>query len=351
MGSTLFIIGNGFDLNCGMKTRYIDAYKEYVKIPSESDSINKFKKEIKLSISETVGEYTDEENINWSDFEVAMSKYLLKCKDENEFIDCLRDFKVFLVQHLRKEEDAFKLLIKNTVLYKTINEEMNDSLRYFYKDINENITREMDSKNAGNIYFIDYISFNYTNVFDSLITNLMQKKWDVHHINGGFEDCALGMDNLEQITSPFFLSNRIKRDFIKTIFNDEYDKRRISIAMEKIKTADTICLFGVSLGDSDISWRNALIEWLKENSSNHLFIYMHRYEKIIYRVVPERMEIEEEAKKQKMREWGINEDDEIITQIHIPIGKNIFNVRKAIDKTMQDPEQAKKVYGEILSKS
>ena len=29
--STVFLIGNGFDLSCGMKTRYSDMYKEYCK--------------------------------------------------------------------------------------------------------------------------------------------------------------------------------------------------------------------------------------------------------------------------------------------------------------------------------
>ena len=42
--STVFLIGNGFDLSCGMKTRYSDMYKEYCKIlPNDSSLIKKFK--------------------------------------------------------------------------------------------------------------------------------------------------------------------------------------------------------------------------------------------------------------------------------------------------------------------
>ena len=28
--STLFLIGNGFDVNCGMKTKYTDVYEGYI---------------------------------------------------------------------------------------------------------------------------------------------------------------------------------------------------------------------------------------------------------------------------------------------------------------------------------
>lgn len=43
-----FIIGNGFDLNLGMKTRYRDVYDSYVTSPSKSEVIGVFD----LSISE-----------------------------------------------------------------------------------------------------------------------------------------------------------------------------------------------------------------------------------------------------------------------------------------------------------
>ena len=43
---TLFLIGNGFDLNCGMNTRFSDVYKEYVNSDSKSPIIESFKREI-----------------------------------------------------------------------------------------------------------------------------------------------------------------------------------------------------------------------------------------------------------------------------------------------------------------
>ena len=58
---TLFLIGNGFDINCGMHTRYTDVYKGYVEERSTSENLRKFKRTISANIE------------NWGDFEMAMS--------------------------------------------------------------------------------------------------------------------------------------------------------------------------------------------------------------------------------------------------------------------------------------
>lgn len=80
-----FLIGNGFDLNVGLKTRYIDFYKIYV-IENENDSniIRNFKKEILRS--EAHGWR------NWMDFEVGMGQQSKNFKGETpveDFIECL----------------------------------------------------------------------------------------------------------------------------------------------------------------------------------------------------------------------------------------------------------------------
>ena len=43
MVNLVFLIGNGFDLNCGLKSRYVDAYKYYCsKTEHDSETIKKF---------------------------------------------------------------------------------------------------------------------------------------------------------------------------------------------------------------------------------------------------------------------------------------------------------------------
>lgn len=42
----LYIIGNGFDLNLGLKTSYKDFYDHYKSVDSSKNSINNLKKNI-----------------------------------------------------------------------------------------------------------------------------------------------------------------------------------------------------------------------------------------------------------------------------------------------------------------
>ena len=74
--STVFLIGNGFDLSCGMKTRYSDMYKEYCKIlPNDSSLIKKFKSDIQKDVYNS-----------WADFELGMAKYASELSNEDDFI-------------------------------------------------------------------------------------------------------------------------------------------------------------------------------------------------------------------------------------------------------------------------
>lgn len=44
-----FMIGNGFDLHLGMKTRFTDMYEGYIQSPSEDIVIQRFKEDLKES--------------------------------------------------------------------------------------------------------------------------------------------------------------------------------------------------------------------------------------------------------------------------------------------------------------
>ena len=94
-----FLIGNGFDINLGLKTRYIDFYKYFSSRESAEDSVavKKFKKEITEYIKDKVHN-TSEDCIDWRDLEVALGKWskYLNEDDVDDFhisiIDGLKDF-------------------------------------------------------------------------------------------------------------------------------------------------------------------------------------------------------------------------------------------------------------------
>ena len=94
--NTLFLIGNGFDLNCGMRTAYKDIYPSYIAEHSSSNVISKFKQDISSNIE------------TWSDFESAMARYAGNYDNENDFLECIYDFSAFATDYLTKQELKFK---------------------------------------------------------------------------------------------------------------------------------------------------------------------------------------------------------------------------------------------------
>jgi len=341
---TLFMIGNGFDVNCGMKTKYRDAYPEYISIKENDETLKHFKEEI-------------EENIeNWGDFEISMAKYAEQLNDENAFIECVSDFVSFLGGYLSRQQESFYKRIMELNCLTDICEEMKKSIKTFYEGISENINREMERRNANSLGNIEVISFNYTSVFDKFFYQLYGESFfgylRVNHIHGGNDVPVLGMDNEKQITLNSKPSKNFKRSFIKPFFNSEYDIDRVKDAENKIKEANTICVYGMSLGDSDLTWRNMLLEWLKSGSSNHLFIYDYNYSKKQYKTVPNRMADEDKAKTKILNSWGVEQVDSFVEQFHVVCGKNIFNIGDVIKKSEEKRrriDKGKRYVGDIIS--
>lgn len=69
----LYLIGNGFDVNLGMKTKYTDFYKFYQEIETESTILKNLKKNINRKV------------ITWSDLELRLGEYTQSLKTDEEF--------------------------------------------------------------------------------------------------------------------------------------------------------------------------------------------------------------------------------------------------------------------------
>ena len=314
-----FLIGNGFDLNCGLKTRFRHVYDGYCKTSSESKLIEQFKKDI------------DENYESWGDFEVAMSKYMVNFENEQDFLTCLRDFKSYLNLHLKKENDRF---IK--ALNKKRNEIINEMRKSVYS-FNLGITHDIDRRVTGH-FVPNIIVFNYTPIWDTLFPIFSDDSPHhfINHIHGELDDdLVMGMDNINQFKGlPYELTDEGRLAFIKSEFNQQYDPRRINWAENTINDSDFICVFGMSLGESDLRWRKHLLDWLISDENAELFIYQHRYSVLTDMFAEQRMAVERTAKKELLQSWGIaGKDLELFSKrIHIPCCRNIFNIRSYVEE-------------------
>jgi len=313
----LFIIGNGFDLHLGMETKYTDVYKKYVKAPSADKDIEKFKKDI-LDNHET-----------WADFEMALPKYAKNVSSEAVLIKCLRDFKTFIAEFLKEQND---IVINNIGGYANyqIARVLIDSLTSFHSSLTPNSQRNINNLmyNANVTY--DFLTFNYTTVLDALVNHSKnQHTLKVNsplHIHGSLEtDITMGIDNIEQFKTLFPLSRKGRRSLIKPVYNNEYDRKRVLDAEELILQSDIICTYGFSFGESDQTWVNLLAKWLKMNPEYQLVVYDYKNQYRGNFNKDEMMDIEDDEKSEFLKRLELPATEDILNQVNIPIGANLFN--------------------------
>lgn len=319
----LFIIGNGFDLGLGMKTKYENIYETYIEVPSESNIIKDFKSTLSKR----------QPYDKWSDFEIGMAEYAKTLSSENELIECVRDFKGHMVEHLQLENEKFIELINNEGYIHGLINELDRLFGEFYKCFSPNLIRQLNS-----IVGLSFnsepriITFNYTTVLDKLINSKASREnrrlKAPLHIHGTLDnDIVLGVDNIEQLKGVSYnISVRGNRAFIKTVFNEQYDSERVLKAKRMISNSKIICTYGFSMGESDKTWINLLTDWLKQNSEHHLIVYQYdetKYPKYNFDAL---MDIEDERKEKLFAYLNI-EDENLRDQIHIPVGYDIFNFK------------------------
>ena len=321
--STLFLIGNGFDLSCGMKTRYENVYDSYCKIgESDSEIIRKFKKEISSDYK------------NWSDFEEGMARYANSLDSEDAFVECIKDFRNYLQNYLKQEENTFIEYVNNNEDVKPLLiEEMRKSVFDFHSNMTpriSNLIKDINNRTSNNYNFI---SFNYTNTFDYL-SKLAFNTEEIFHIHGQLDKyLIMGMDNENQVTPSYTLTQRGKQAFIKPIFNDEIDPDQMKIAIDRIERADVICAFGLSLGESDLTWRNTILNSLNNYKDHHLFLFDYQLACEQALLENDRLDLELVKRESILKSWGIQNMESYVNKIHIPCGQKFFNIAEIINKS------------------
>lgn len=321
--SVVFLIGNGFDINCGINSRYQNIYDRYVLEPSKSNIIDKFKKELL------------EKNIDtWGDFEVAMAKYASLLSSEEELLECLRDFKKFMIRYLIEEQVRFhKMIDSDNGKRLSALDEIENSINTFYKGASKTVDSIFEESNY--LLTLSVISFNYTDAFDTLF-HAIHPESKLIHIHGEIgidgSDVAIGMDNELQLNLPYEISQRGKRAFLKPIYNQEYDSRRIDVAKKIIEHSDAICIFGMSLGESDYTWRELILSQIEKRKA-HVIIYRHHMSKMKNLLADEKMDYEDAEKERLLEKWDIPIEQKYLDYIHIPSCRNIFNIKEVLNST------------------
>lgn len=282
----LYLIGNGFDLNLGLPTRYSDFFEHYFnnepQIPqATSQEISQIKK-YKGLLSETIENNAGDQQ--WKDLEIALGKFSSHFSDPKDFRFFYTDINLSLTNYLKQispispTENDLKKLIEN-ILYPE-----------YYLNKREKQTF-YEAIRIGYNWEANVISFNYTSTFeqickDRLSLNTYYRRPSntenfllnrILHIHGSLEENSilLGVDNTKQIDNADFKDNE---DVTDLLVKPQGNKNIGSLIDETchglISNADLICLFGLSLGATDHTWWEDIKERFISDSSVVL-LYFH----------------------------------------------------------------------------
>jgi len=282
-----FFIGNGFDLNLGINTRYSNVIDEYLNIKTTDTNIIKFQNEFKNDYK------------NWSDFEKALGEYLKTFTPENinDFIAQVESFRDVLINKFKEEETHIDYNKKSDIIT-TLRRSLTEFDSYLFDVDKQAISQILSNIQENTIISYNFISFNYTNILDKCLdiakptiehndvrikinNNIQYFVYDriekIIHIHGTLKNSLiLGVDNVDQIKNEL-----LKKDdnfiwkIVKPLTNKELKNTNMEEIEYIINTSSIICVFGMSIGVTDMTWWKYIVTWLKSNTSRHLVIFYY----------------------------------------------------------------------------
>ncbi len=319
----LFLIGNGFDLNLGMATRYNDFFKYYKTIQSQSVVIENLKKEINKNIK------------NWSELEKELGKYTKKLNTENEFTEIYEDLSDRLAEYLEEQENKFDFTKIDSKKLRTDLSFPDNSL----PPADKVILNGFRYKWTNYQWNINLITFNYTQTIEKILEYkgtainlgnhsnnpiILQK---IEHIHGYLnERMVMGVNDISQISNQYFqTSQNVLVDLVKSNCN-QAQKHMIDVwSKDLISKANLICIFGSSIGDTDKMWWELVGEQLKRDC----FLLIFEKGDIIHSRRPQRKVLSEIEKiNYFLSKTNLKEEEKrnAFKKIIIGINTNMFDL-------------------------
>lgn len=342
----LFLVGNGLDLQYGLKTRYRDFY-DY-QIPKYKEKKNE---NYKNYIYEAIKKDKSNQYCNWSDLEFGIGEISKEYGKENKNTDWGK----FVNDFVEVGTDLYKYLSEQDKSFnaegKTIN--FRKTLTKLYDDLLEEDSRKLSlyasDKNPHGDDDIRIMTFNYTSVFDRLLKNSIQRMIGtlfnkhsgitlinrVHHAHGALGNNPIfGVSFAEQLSD--LMDDETAEEFIKEkiIANCRNGTNQDNTRL--IDSADLIIIFGMSIGETDSYIWGKIVK--KSIDSSVPIVIYHYNDKFDYshprNPKNEIAKVEENfIKNANMEKMKLTEEAEerIKDNILIAINKPIFEIEENND--------------------
>lgn len=330
-----FLIGNGFDVGVGMKSRFRDFFPTYI---AQSHNKSPDIKQLATKINENYD--------TWADFEMALGKYteLFLPASWPTFISQMRDFENDFIEYLKEEENSLALDNQEYISNKMLN-----ALQDFYSQSNlayesfSEISKVLSFYRAEN-YVYNFINYNYTTVLEKCLDKIpqkivLQRKTDnkvindkigkIIHVHGLYNTHPImGVNDSSQIVNENIAkSKRHSKYIIKPEINKNLRQGFDNEATTLIKNSVIICVYGMSLGATDKKWWDLILQTMASNGRAQLIIYL--YDEEYSPATSYDYMQREDAIIDRLSSYNSNKMtniEDLRSRIHIAIHKNIFSI-------------------------
>nr|MBR4281924.1 bacteriophage abortive infection AbiH family protein [Clostridia bacterium] len=282
-----FLIGNGFDLNLGLATKFNDFLKVYTK-PTDSDSalIRAFK------------EHVLTENELWANAEMAFGQYTAAfnptaevTKTADDFCECYEHFCRELASYLSKEEERINFTSLSKFIGNVLPKSLLGYLSGFREVEKQSLLEAQKGVSGGEIF--NFINFNYTTTLDMCLAAIPKRDvmgtrtyGNTRYSNGigtlihvhGYtsHDMILGVNDESQVANSTLFDGygpEYINEIIKVKANAMAEQNTDEKAHSLLRTSDVIYIYGMSLGKTDILWWQRICERLHKNPALHVIIH------------------------------------------------------------------------------
>lgn len=333
-----FMIGNGFDIGLGLRSKFSDYFPIYInESKGKNGTLSALAHEIEMNQEE------------WSYFEKKMGEYADKftLKTQKDYLAQFKDFEVNFIKYLRQEENM--LTYDKARILQVFEKAL---LNFYRQDIlspgsSEIISNQFMRYNQDHRNF-NFISFNYTDSLEKCLSvfpdgiiarrrinssEYLNKIGTIVHIHGTKTNLPImGVNDISQIKNPELAKdNRFAKYIVKPLNIKANRTNNDKVAVDLIKNSQIICIYGMSLGETDKKWWEQLLGWLSADGGRQLVIFIYD-EKFTTTSQFDKLD-KEDYIVDILNEYAQSEkvDVELLRdRIHIAIHKNIFslNLRK-----------------------
>lgn len=274
-----YLVGNGFDLNLGLDTRYTDFLKVYRPDTSDSHILRNFKEQIANNLP------------LWANAELAFGEYTSNFSSADDFCDCHMDFCDQLATYLEMQESKLNFESLKPVIPALFAKSIQSYQSGFREEQRQSIQKSIETMDGGFIY--NFVSFNYTKTLDECFTltknnltlgkrkhfgsvyeNAIGRLLHVHGFTN--KDMVLGVNDESQIKNPSLFEGQTEEyigQIIKKKTNQLNEEHMDEKCTELINSSQLIYIYGMSIGETDAIWWNRICTALTKNPHMRVIVY------------------------------------------------------------------------------